>query len=507
MAKKYYEFYQEISAEELYEKFIRFGLFSDRLPDFFDCTNFFNYCKKYSKNFKRDKHGLVKFYSSRCNDVPREIRIPVPMAYEQLCRDIRDSWNDINKYFYEVTHEQKYIVSRIHIRKTETSDSLFNMNYGSFFDDGSPEIDISIGKQYRVYVDISNCFSSIYSHSIPWSIVGREQAKKQKGRGDLWFNKIDSDIMRMSDGVSSGLPIGPHASHLLSEILLCRVDDELNKFGLKNYIRNIDDYTYYASSEEDANRFISTINEILRRYNLSLNSKKVHIDKMPFSIGEKWPIELSTKVSQLPDSVINYSIMQYLLSYCIEKCMETGDASIFLFLVKIVRYKKLTKTAVEYLSKTYFSLAYTYPYLAQHVYLILSIISENEVLSKDDIGKYLNDLYRYYSEKTRLDSMSHILYNAIVYETRIEDFDIDYVICKTDCMLLLSAYIYCRRNNMDKELMLLSELAKNYLENDLIDQYWPFVYECLKKNDFPDGDWKAIKSHNVSFIKKEILGN
>ena len=38
--KSYYDFMEEISSDELYEKLIRYGLFSDKLPQFWETETF-----------------------------------------------------------------------------------------------------------------------------------------------------------------------------------------------------------------------------------------------------------------------------------------------------------------------------------------------------------------------------------------------------------------------------------------------------------------------------------
>ena len=45
MKKSYYDFMDEISKEELYEKLVRYGLFTDKLPDFLETETFWIYCR------------------------------------------------------------------------------------------------------------------------------------------------------------------------------------------------------------------------------------------------------------------------------------------------------------------------------------------------------------------------------------------------------------------------------------------------------------------------------
>lgn len=67
--------------------------------------------------------------------------------------------------------------------------------------------------------------------------------------------------------------IGPHASNLLSELILTVVDKNLYDKDWR-YIRNIDDYTCYVESMEDGQKFLLELGSELRQFDLTLNFKK-----------------------------------------------------------------------------------------------------------------------------------------------------------------------------------------------------------------------------------------
>mgnify|MGYP001301239602 FL=1 len=88
------------------------------------------------------------------------------MAYQKLCKCLSEKWDKIQEHFKKMTENQLYKVSRIHIRKLNNSRKLFEMSYNNWMSDGTPELDLLIGKRYMVKADISNCFPSIYTHSL-----------------------------------------------------------------------------------------------------------------------------------------------------------------------------------------------------------------------------------------------------------------------------------------------------------------------------------------------------
>ncbi|EAJ2422676.1 RNA-directed DNA polymerase, partial [Campylobacter coli] len=68
-----------------------------------------------------------------------------------------------------------------------------------------------------------------YTHSIPWVLIGKIGAKKNKGFTKLYYNKIDNATQWLNYGETHGILIGPHSSNLISEIILVAVDYKLSK--------------------------------------------------------------------------------------------------------------------------------------------------------------------------------------------------------------------------------------------------------------------------------------
>lgn len=249
--KRYSEYMDEISADDLYKGLLAHGMFSDKLPPIFTSEPFYQYCLTKKHNFAEKPYDYVSFYSMRNINIPRQLGIPAPMAYEKLCKGLSENWEEIRKLLNENTSNQDYKVSRIHIRKHKEADKLFEMNYENWTLDGTPDDDLILGKRFLVKADISTCFPSIYTHSIPWVFVGKEIAKLTKKDHSLHYNKIDHLCQITKNNETHGLIIGPHSSNLVSEIILCAVDKKLVGNGWK-YIRCIDDYSCYVESEEDA---------------------------------------------------------------------------------------------------------------------------------------------------------------------------------------------------------------------------------------------------------------
>jgi hypothetical protein len=491
----------EITPDELYDRMVQYGLFSEKLPPIFDASDFLSYCKKEGRpTFPQQWYPYASFDSMRNTNIPRTIGIPTPMAHERVCACMKEHWRNLQEHFKNTTSAQKHIVSRIHIRKMRDTDALFKMNYSNWIFDGTPEPDISLGKRYLVKADISKCFPSIYSHAIAWALATKPIAKQNAKDDSLWYNKIDLEVRNSTNGETHGLLIGPHTSNVFSEVILCMVDSELCKRW--DYVRNIDDYSCYVNSKDDADKFLIDLNSCLRVYDLSLNHKKTEIIELPIGAVEQWIHQIQDKTVYLEKfhPYVDYREAQAFLDFCIELMAKNKEnASILLYGIKVLQGHNLTANAKGYVAKTLTSLALNYPYIVpyldEYVYTPYGI-------SKNDLARYINLIFTKYIEKDYFEAVSYVLYLATKYDIVIDSFDVKKIILKNDCILSLCCLIYCRHFKLRKSLDSLKKYAKKLKSNNEFEEQWLFTYECLTVGLVSDS-WKEMKKDNISFLKTE----
>ena len=78
-------------------------------------------------------------------------------------------------------------------------------------------------------------------------------------------------------GVSRGVPIGPHAIHLLAEATLIPIDNALNEHGLQ-FLRYADDIVVFVESRDDARSAFATVAQTLdKQQRLMLQRHKSQI--------------------------------------------------------------------------------------------------------------------------------------------------------------------------------------------------------------------------------------
>jgi hypothetical protein len=153
-------------------------------------------------------------------------------------------------------------------------------------------------------LDISRCFDSIYSHSISWAVLSKEVEKDAMIRDDTttsrtFASKFDKLMQNMNDGETNGIIIGPEISRIFAELILQRVDREVERqlrvgvsgqsvFHRRDYeaYRYVDDYFLFYNSEATARLFCDTLEAHLRDFKLSLSREKQHTIEKPIITNE-----------------------------------------------------------------------------------------------------------------------------------------------------------------------------------------------------------------------------
>ena len=503
---------QQLSKDEVFEGLLGYGLFSDRLPSFLTSEAYLNYAKTTPFINNQYDSRYIYYDNYRNNNVPRILAIPTPFAYENLCRVISDNWDKIQDYFKNKTGSQKYKISRIHIRKLAKTNALFKMNYDNWKIDGFPEPDLLLDKKYIVKADIANCFPSMYTHSLPWALVGKVTAK-QNMHNDTWYNRIDSFSQKIKDKETHGFLIGPHVSNLLAEIILCDIDNKLcNKWS---YIRKIDDYTCFVKTKDEADEFLLDLLTELKNYDLLLNQKKISISELPKSSENDWTISLNKADYLLSSNApqVKYTNIQNYFDTVIGLVTKYNNSSILNYAFKVVsghyspkskKSKKFffTPNAISYLKKITIHYTLIYPYLIQFFEETIIIPFK---LSKDEIKQASDLFYNEGMNKRNYELCSYAILFSIKNKTMLDNFNVDKIKETNHCILLLLAYIYCNVLNLKNDKKELKKYAKLLSSNkEDFDRNWLFVYEVLPETDLHN-EYKPLKRAKISFIDDKKL--
>lgn len=504
----------EISAEELYEGLLAYGLFAEKIPPVFTSVPFFDYCKDMC--FTSGWNEYITFRVMRNINIPRLMGIPNPFKYQRLCAELKGDWGKIRGHFREQTEYQSYRISRIHVRKEYGEKRIFKMNYKNWRVDGNPESDLlihdNVASRFLVQADVSTCFQSIYTHSIPWALVGKEEAKRTIG-DDTWYNRIDRACSDMCNGETHGLLIGPHASNLLSEIILTVVDKKLYDKGYR-YTRNIDDYDCYVGSSDCAKKFLRDLEEALREFDLPLNHKKTKIIELPTSIEKTWKHQLSDLPRVGKSGIVEFPQINTFIDTALKLATETGNFAIVNYAIKKLKGLNLSENGKKLAAKRFMHMAVLYPYL---LHLMEEYVFTPYGVDVDQIKSMSNTIYTDAKKINDYESISYAIYFAIRYGFTLDAFESDYegeqeyIINGKDCLALIMTWIYfMQHNHWNRKATQVKPLNRVALElknkEKDFDRYWLFCYEALTYGSLA-GEWRDMKKAGISFIKKEFINN
>ncbi|MFC5677259.1 antiviral reverse transcriptase Drt3b [Aeromicrobium endophyticum] len=146
-------------------------------------------------------------------------------------------------------------------------------------------------------LDVTKCFDSVYTHSIAWAVFGKNSSKlglrqhPPKGTPRSFADEFDTRIRAMNDNETHGILIGPEVSRIFAEIILQRVDSDVEESlradGIlqgRDYeiLRYVDDYFVFMRDTDQRDHIVRTLEDCLRPFRFHLNSAKEEINTTPF---------------------------------------------------------------------------------------------------------------------------------------------------------------------------------------------------------------------------------
>lgn len=491
----------------VFEALLGYGMFTSLLPPCFTSEYFFQYAR--GNDFEDRpiyEHGFIEYRASRNTNVPRQCGIPHPKTYWKLCLIIRDYWQEINNH---IGQSKKF--NYCHVRKLKDRKHIFEMNYGAAdkLKEEEKILDFSLGRKYYVRADISQCFPSIYSHSFSWAVKGKDKSKtkQEKNNKGCWLNQLDQAVRNVKDGETNGLLVGPHASNVISEIILSQVDLEIQKHNFYRVIRHIDDYQYFASDEQDAKKFIRTLSLTLKKYELALNEKKTKIIKIEKWPNYHWKHQLGQhSLMSIKCGSYRYTTIDSFVEFALRIMLDCADAAPLKYAIKVIRGKKLEPRAQRLYVKKILQLSILYPYL-------LPLIEENVFLFKESdfqeqLDSFLPSLLKTGVGSGGTDSISFCFYFAMKYDVEICDAKkyAEGIIELYDCITILLAFKYYEKFLLHEPANKIKDWALSLNDRDkrVRDQFWLLLYELLDENELTDDSLATLKKANVTFVKAKF---
>lgn len=222
----------------------------------------------------------------------RPFQIIHPVLYIDLLNLITDknNWGTIVKRFKEF---QKSLVECISIPRISLGkESHKAAQVTSWWEEiEQRSIKMALNYDYIFITDISNCYPSIYTHSIEWALArgGKEQVKKDRKAhkpNNSLGKQIDQKIQNMNFGQTNGIPQGSTLMDFIAEIVLGYGDLKLTKILKKELpkkesfkiIRYRDDYRIFVNNPVVGRQILKHLSGVLYDLNMKMNTEKTTQD-------------------------------------------------------------------------------------------------------------------------------------------------------------------------------------------------------------------------------------
>lgn len=212
----------------------------------------------------------------------RPLSIVHPVPYVDLVNSITNNWSTIINRFSEFQNDKRIQCISIPVesigKKSDKAETI--LNWWQNLEQAS--IRYALIYKYCIKTDVTNCYGSIYTHSISWAICGKQWSKNHRSPKDSIGNIIDSSIQHLQFGQTNGIPQGSVLFDFIAEIVLGYADLELSR-KLENIkecfkiIRYRDDYRIFSNSKELSEKILRELSDVLSDLNMHFNSKKTDI--------------------------------------------------------------------------------------------------------------------------------------------------------------------------------------------------------------------------------------
>ncbi len=214
----------------------------------------------------------------------RPLQLIHPAFYVSLVNTItaQESWQIILERFKQFFANDKIrCLSMPIVSQSEERDKAEQVSHWwQEVEQGS--IELSLEYEYLLETDITDCYGSIYTHSIAWALHGKTEAKKKDNRNNLNLigNQIDKHIQDMRHGQTNGIPQGSALMDFIAEMVLGYADlkllEKINKTPVTDYfiLRYRDDYRIFVNNPLDGALIVKLLTEITISLGLKLNPSK-----------------------------------------------------------------------------------------------------------------------------------------------------------------------------------------------------------------------------------------
>lgn len=136
----------------------------------------------------------------------------------------------------------------------------------------------SLEYSHLLHTDITDCYGTLYTHSIPWALHGIDSSKGKKTDKALLGNIVDYHVRAGRYGQTNGISQGSVLMDFIAEIVLGYVDStitqQLSHTPHLKILRYRDDYRIFSDTKERGEQALKIVSDALRKVGMRLGVSK-----------------------------------------------------------------------------------------------------------------------------------------------------------------------------------------------------------------------------------------
>jgi hypothetical protein len=464
------------------------GYFPAELPPPFTTADFAKDAGEYAASWDGEKIGN-KFWTRpesysmpRYGHARRTLSIVNPVNQLHVSNLISKNWLGIRKRLKrsKITEFDAQIVMKGSGRAVTGVDF-----------DGVARRRAEILGSYGRYVktDVARFYPSIYTHSIPWALLGKDWVKANrttKAFKSSFGNLLDKAVASGQQGQTVGIPIGPDTSRIISELIATEVEEITT--GLipdldHRAVRYVDDVLIGLKENESPSSVLSAISIALYDFELDLNAEKTVTHGIGCAHSPEWihyvrTFELSANAARQRDDLDSF----------FEQALFLADANprenVLLFAAKRAAGFAIDPASVPHLVRWLLYAARRSPSCLSFVAEHLAVIKPSDAMSEGAIEAYILQQIPLKAEAVHTHEVAWLLFWAREIGLKVPSAVLEKVITLRSSVVAMLVLDLNQKGFVEGQLN--PSLWFNAANADgLRSEMWLVAYEATRKGWWP----------------------
>lgn len=442
----------------------------------------------------------TRYSHARGRLLRRQLCLPNPILYYLLCRELDSNWAALQPSIGGTALSATNPVLSPTGRAIQGARHLATRR--------ELAVRTRLNNRYILRTDISRFYASIYTHSIPWALHTKAEAKTNRSRG-LLGNRLDYLVRSGQDCQTVGIPIGPDTSLVIAEMLMQICDTELLSVcpDIRGH-RFIDDYELGFRDRTDAEDAFHRLEKILANYELALNPRKTEIVKLPWDLEAPWASPLRSFIFRPTASGQQGDLFRF-FDLAFELHNQYPDDAVLNFAIGRLRYLQVFPSNWELLQRLLLDCVAPEPATVRYVLeSIITRANTGAAAALAEIEEVMNSLIVDHSGLPHSSEVAWALWACLALGITISS-DASAAVSQCEDAVVALLALHCEAQGLvgaplDHTIWL------SYMNQDsLYDDHWLLAYEANVKGWLPsqgggdhvsaDPNFQFLKAAGVSF--------